>query len=201
MASMMIFLSTPSVGRATRAAHGRHHRAEHFYPRPPWGGRPARASWIPSTMPNFYPRPPWGGRHGGVFAADQDLAISIHALRGEGDASWNGIRPRLKYFYPRPPWGGRPHSKFGVSLPRRFLSTPSVGRATLSCPAQNTIRLLFLSTPSVGRATNEPLTLEQLREIFLSTPSVGRATPAGQRVELGVRISIHALRGEGDYST
>ena len=35
---------------------------------------------------NFYPRPPWGGRQVLLIRLDQSIAISIHALRGEGDA-------------------------------------------------------------------------------------------------------------------
>ena len=56
--------------------------------------------------------------------------ISIHALRGEGDAPAEWLRYVLTNFYPRPPWGGR--RREGEELPRRglFLSTPSVGRAT-----------------------------------------------------------------------
>ena len=36
---------------------------------------------------NFYPRPPWGGRRTFCPAATVTMLISIHALRGEGDAS------------------------------------------------------------------------------------------------------------------
>ena len=82
--------------------------AANFYPRPPWGGRlwqtkrrcPAgtflstpsvgRATDIAinagKSTQYFYPRPPWGGRL--LHAVDELrlLIISIHALRGEGDA-------------------------------------------------------------------------------------------------------------------
>ena len=36
----------------------------HFYPRPPGGGRPPRASRSARSWRNFYPRPPGGGRRG-----------------------------------------------------------------------------------------------------------------------------------------
>ena len=36
-------------------------------------------------MENFYPRPPRGGRPRALFPLRQGLAISIHALREEGD--------------------------------------------------------------------------------------------------------------------
>ncbi len=55
-----------------------------FYPRPPYGGRPARL-WRLETKGDFYPRPPYGGR-----------PKSLPSAR------------RFGYFYPRPPYGGRP---------------------------------------------------------------------------------------------
>ena len=36
-------------------------------------------------------------------------------------------------------------------------------------------------------------------ELFQSTPSVGRATKAVPKEQLAPKISIHALRGEGDF--
>src|SRR5699024_9824306 len=56
----------------------------------------------------------------------------------------------------------------------KFLSTPSVGRATMF-PVSLRIMGLFLSTPSVGRATCYCWYWGCLTG-FLSTPSVGRAT-------------------------
>ena len=79
------FLSTPSARRATcrRSPSGRF--CGYFYPRPPRGGRPCRLQ-----------------RH-----AD-DLQISIHALREEGDAKLYVMHKTA----------------------RQFLSTPSARRAT-----------------------------------------------------------------------
>ena len=57
------FQSTPSVGRATSSGSLRVQFFRHFNPRPPWGGR-LRTSISCGTR----------------------TAISIHALRGEGDA-------------------------------------------------------------------------------------------------------------------
>ena len=59
-------------------------------------------------------------------------------------------------------------------------------------------RSLFLSTPSARRATAlHPLCLLALSQ-FLSTPSARRATTMTERQEKICRISIHALREEGD---
>ena len=81
------FLSTPSVRRATIRSRFRLRRGIHFYPRPPCGGRPCGSG---SDRPC-------------------QIAISIHALRAEGD-----LCPLAFLLLDR----------IG------FLSTPSVRRAT-----------------------------------------------------------------------
>ena len=124
------------------------------------------------------------------------------------------------YFYPRPPWGGRLPVRSREKTIWRFLSTPSVGRATLVSSGRGSF-LRFLSTPSVGRATWFGSRQTHSKFLFLSTPSVGRATstpispsramrnfyprpPWGGRPcaeykqDCADNISIHALRGEGD---
>ena len=55
----------------------------------------------------------------------------------------------------------------------------------------------FLSTPSARRATTEWYKAKGGKE-FLSTPSARRATVLGKRQVVVHRISIHALREEGD---
>ena len=79
-----------------------------------------------------------------------------------------------------------------------FQSTPSVGRAT-TLQFQANRKSQFQSTPSVGRATLVNLPWPAVRAVFQSTPSVGRATrPSRGAIFRSKRISIHALRGEGD---
>ena len=101
------FLSTPSARRATDKAQGFfqcHFISIHalreegdqvldfvkfnkidFYPRPPRGGRHFGQICLLLPCHDFYPRPPRGGRPGRCFPADYGEAISIHALREEGD--------------------------------------------------------------------------------------------------------------------
>ena len=78
------FQSTPSVGRATR-------------------GQRLHAK----RNSNFNPRPPWGGRREDRDYTQKEIAISIHALRGEGDRCAGTATKETSYFNPRPPWGGR----------------------------------------------------------------------------------------------
>ena len=67
-----------------------------------------------------------------------------------------------------------------------------MGRGTRVFPGK------FLSTPSVRRATSGQYT-QLSQTVFLSTPSVRRATRAFLHADLRVsHISIHALRAEGD---
>ena len=78
-----------------------------FYPRPPRGGRqgPRAGAHVDK---DFYPRPPRGGRLRARSLAARDRAISIHALREEGDRRAESLNNN--YFL--------------------FLSTPSARRAT-----------------------------------------------------------------------
>ena len=84
----------------------------------------------------------------------------------------------MRYFYPRPPRGGRREYYTGLDGSGVFLSTPSARRATYNTEA---VKRLLLE--------------------FLSTPSARRATPYRLRRTKGGRISIHALREEGDSPT
>ena len=102
------FLSTPSARRATTASSVHPEVPMHFYPRPPRGGRPWPLPRLRSLPSHFYPRPPRGGRPPLAYRAEPDPAISIHALREEGDY--------LVWFR---------HPQYTT-----FLSTPSARRAT-----------------------------------------------------------------------
>ena len=84
------FQSTPSARRAT-AGHGAGQNGpNHFNPRPPRGGRPWWCHQCRRLHPNFNPRPPRGGRHLFLEVVQQRFAISIHALREEGDGHPTG---------------------------------------------------------------------------------------------------------------
>ena len=127
------------------------------------------------VMRYFYPRPPRGRRRENIQCEAKLLAISIHALREEGDVSPPFWGAAGSYFYPRPPRGGR-RSAAGLE--------GQAGR--------------FLSTPSARRATPMSRSICARRSKFLSTPSARRATLYNHRHAHCCQISIHALREEGD---
>ena len=101
------FLSTPSARRATDNWRKRTMGKFDFYPRPPRGGRLVSAVAL-SRFCKFLSTP--SARRATWYAARMvpPPAISIHALREEGDKLWQRFGPTSQNFYPRPPRGGRP---------------------------------------------------------------------------------------------
>ena len=170
-----LFLSTPSARRATLLILSCGPPRRDFYPRPPRGGRLTTSTVIPGSR-YFYPRPPRGGRPEGIKITPHAKAISIHALREEGDLT---------------PFMVQPHFA-------QFLSTPSARRATGLVTLIFCLMTLFLSTPSARRATPGIPRSALTGTTFLSTPSARRATYLDITWQDDGLISIHALREEGD---
>ena len=181
------------------APHPAGARTQHFYPRPPRGGRRSRNSSFGKSKvflstPSARRATTRGLRrscrgpisihalreegdvqhHANVF----DLAISIHALREEGDASGWCSLVKTAHFYPRPPRGGR-------RVHRRVYGV------------LEGISIHALREEGDWDGNNFILTYFQ----FLSTPSARRATYARRRRADGYVISIHALREEGDLAS
>ena len=146
------FLSTPSARRATlkttittnvggisihalreegdRRAFLQGRLPVYFYPRPPRGGRPVMQDGLTRyvkflSTPSARRATPRGKQ------ATESTAISIHALREEGDVMQSFTK---KYCF-------------------QFLSTPSARRATFKPEQSSVLQGLFLSTPSARRAT------------------------------------------------
>ena len=103
------------------------------------------------------------------------LYISIHALREEGDAWQNATHGSVKAI------SIHALREEGDTLQKRCTKW--------------TVK--FLSTPSARRATPF-LYFLPVRTSFLSTPSARRATENRRRYLATMKISIHALREEGD---
>ena len=102
------FLSTPSARRATFAWARAAKKRERFLSTP--SARRATSGRCPRLRQDryFYPRPPRGGRPRRPARPACKSAISIHALREEGDAYRGDGMMLASNFYPRPPRGGRP---------------------------------------------------------------------------------------------
>ena len=125
------------------------------------------------------------------------LEISIHALREEGDGTFAGLLTCPRYFYPRPPRGGRLESMRPFLDENIFLSTPSARRATLHLSQGASLLGNFYPRPPRG---GRPVGFVDFlgAVVFLSTPSARRATCRPAALSGRLRISIHALREEGD---
>ena len=171
----LVFLSTPSARRATRATKAAAYKQLLFLSTPS-----ARRATCPRER------------------EVRVLHISIHALREEGDSPWLQRQGASGNFYPRPPRGGRPKAVAAVGVCGLFLSTPSARRATdlkrwlngtkpisihalreegdATVTQQPRGTSIFLSTPSARRATSVYLFKESQEATFLSTPSARRAT-------------------------
>ena len=130
------------------------------------------------------------------------IAISIHALREEGDPLPCCRGFMLPDFYPRPPRGGRRARWNPLVLIPVFLSTPSARRATaIDVSGQIGRQISIHALREEGDLTSmvsgyvEPLiSIHTLREegdtaesgtylksmLFLSTPSARRATVLGR---------------------
>ena len=169
-----------------------------FYPRPPRGGRRDRQG-KDDPDDDFYPRPPRGGRRGSRRQGTGNPAISIHALREEGDRLPLRREAWQADFYPRPPRGGRLDGVEVMDDVKIFLSTPSARRAT-RCSGNH----CSMDEISIHALREEGDPFRQARgprlTVFLSTPSARRATNIIYARIDELDISIHALREEGDKS-
>ena len=168
------FLSTPSARRATSSAEpGRWHTE--FLSTPSARRATLASLTIAQAILDFYPRPPRGGRPYLFPRHFLYQCISIHALREEGDLLPCSI-------------------PFHINL---FLSTPSARRATSGAVTIAAVAG-FLSTPSARRATLYNLDPRPGRMDFYPRPPRGGRRAVLPGAELPRRISIHALREEGD---
>ena len=215
----VLFQSTPSVGRATPRKRERatnRHISIHAL-----RGEGDVCSFISKQRYIYFnPRPPWGGRHiqATIYLSSN---ISIHALRGEGDDFWIMSTVSASLFQSTPSVGRATAIVGTLTICLSFQSTPSVGRATSPCCSQWSHSVHFNPRPPWGGRRIFYLVMYSIQS-FQSTPSVGRATfqhrrhrsvfrnfnprpPWGGRPlhytkgrTPKSRISIHALRGEGD---
>ena len=130
--------------------------------------------------------------------SENRFAISIHALREEGDAAGNGTNRRMGNFYPRPPRGGRLCMWTSAARPTRyFYPRPPRGGRRFRTPFQRYLTVISIHAlreegdfggklaykmrcdfyprpPRGGR--HFAIIMQECRHKFLSTPSARRAT-------------------------
>ena len=124
-------------------------------------------------------------------------AISIHALREEGDALDVGLIDGVVQFLSTPSARRATDKAIHTQYNRAyFYPRPPRGGRRYEFRSFS-LSHLFLSTPSARRATEDEQTL-LCYGLFLSTPSARRATSAASPGRPCCPISIHALREEGD---
>ena len=205
------------------APHPAGARTQHFYPRPPRGGRRSRNSSFGKSKV-FLSTP--SARRATTRGLRRSCRgpISIHALREEGDAYTAECMEALKVFLSTPSArratyarrrradgyvisihalreeGGTALCELDAALNKISIHAlrEEGDQHLLSCTLQHVI---FLSTPSARRATSV-LDTSVTATVFLSTPSARRATlRRALPDDLRRGISIHALREEGDKPT
>ena len=197
--------------------HDHNQRGRHFYPRPPRGGRQACIFTrtitslflsTPSARRATFYRP---GRYlpgmisihalreegDSVLSLNFDFFdISIHALREEGDRRVVPLFGLTLYFYPRPPRGGRPPSQDRRGTTQNFYPRPPRG-GRLGCRWALSRASRFLSTPSARRATRRRPRQRPVGRISIHALREEGDEPAAE-APAPTGISIHALREEGD---
>ena len=131
------------------------------------------------------------------WPAGYRLAISIHALREEGDEASKFAAQRTKLFLSTPSARRATNDHNARIKEEQFLSTPSARRATPRSIMRLQVRYNFYPRPPRGGRQNGKSSVSSISE-FLSTPSARRATTKRFNINLTEKISIHALREEGD---
>ena len=153
-----IFLSTPSVGRATgrvcRRAHDQRisiHALRGEGDQQPWQRSP--------STPQFLSTPSVGRATARVVTSF--WFILFLSTPSVGRATRRGVEDAApyEYFYPRPPWGGRPHYNILEVRPFDISIHALRGEGDLHDKDTYDAEDLFLSTPSVGRATGSVATV------------------------------------------
>ena len=103
------------------------------------------------------------------------------------------------HFYPRPPRGGRRLDAVVDLRPCEFLSTPSARRATRAVIETAQALKNFYPRPPRGGRRRPSVSSLQTCDFYPRPPRGGRRDQ-GVVLNHDLRISIHALREEGDWS-
>ena len=128
-------------------------------------------------------------------------AISIHALREEGDAAALILVPAAIDFYPRPPRGGR-HRRDAKAPGRKSISIHALREEgdVLPAPEEPPIIPNFYPRPPRGGRLSKLSSSAVLGVDFYPRPPRGGRPVDTSPKNTTTDISIHALREEGDLA-
>ena len=192
-----LFLSTPSARRATWRCHNKNSRGRFLST--PSARRATRCNLSVVYSSTIFLSTPSARRATHVVQVQlHHRAISIHALREEGDVPSSETTSVEGNFYPRPPRGGRPRSDAGCAA-LHGISIHALREEgdihNMRCIGGN--QNFYPRPPRGGRPATYPgatdpklISIHALREEGdrLYLPGLSRHC----------KISIHALREEGD---
>ena len=202
--SLLQFLSTLSLRRATGKPADIGRRECHFYPRSPCGERPTPCGACAAAPPisihallaesdrkhthqaapprHFYPRSPCGERPWKMWRNVWELAISIHALLAESDWTAPCSPGGCGYFYPRSPCGERRYaSAFPQSMQYFYPRSPC---------GERRVRQVILAEPFIFISIHA-LLAESDSRVFMLMPSMRYFYP---RSPCGERLTVSTLK-------
>ena len=125
--------------------------------------------------------------------------ISIHALREEGDTRTLPRCSSWAYFYPRPPRGGRLRSFRSLRLLGPFLSTPSARRATCGCLCQGSVRLISIHALREEGDTSKRRRSRTTCNFYPRPPRGGRQSPCVAFCVFRIFLSTPSARRATDF--
>ena len=155
---------------------------EHFYPRPPCGGRPIAAG--PSYfLPNFYPRPPCGGRLVRARRRWVGLLISIHVPLA-GDDAFDFIATDIDAaFLSTSPLRGTTSAVFSHATQVKFLSTSPLRGTTVFHSRDCRKHRISIHVPLAGDDDTPIIPAANPLHFYPRPPCGGRPPPLRVRSE------------------
>ena len=151
---------------------------------------------------DFYPRPPRGGRLSFTLAPPSSSKFLSTPSARRATPSFAILGASLFDFYPRPPRGGRQADKKKyVIAALEFLSTPSARRATTDHDLQRLHYADFYPRPPRGGRHHPHLVSKICAKISIHALREEGDHAFFNALAQNFFISIHALREEGDCST
>ena len=175
MLTLIQFLSTLSLRRATAPPYNLMIQHTNFYPRSPCGERRPASHLSKFNTSYFYPRSPCGERLFEYIQAGTGILFlsTLSLRRATSDVSER--ESLAEDFYPRSPCGERPQQRHLTKHPQKFLSTLSLRRATRCKLSWNNREVISIHA-LLAESDSHLLKRCRSMSLFLSTLSLRRAT-------------------------